>query len=90
MQFTQLKKMPRLPTDQDDPELKERVLLFNDQYKKFLHKLNKAFNGHPERLTVPQEGVFAKEMRQIAASMEPRSFTILSLEQGRTQPLLSR
>jgi hypothetical protein len=30
------------------PELEEHALLFNGQYKRFLEKLNAAFNGHPE------------------------------------------
>lgn len=48
------------------PELEEQALLFNGQYKRFLEKLNAAFNGHPELLG----GVFAAEMFRIKAAME--------------------
>jgi len=48
------------------PDLEENALLFNGQYKRFLEKLNTAFNGHPEMLG----GVFAKEMFAIKVAME--------------------
>jgi len=48
------------------PELEEYALLFNGQYKRFLEKLNTAFNGHPELLG----SVFAAEMFRIKTAME--------------------
>ncbi len=48
------------------PELEKQALLFNGQYKRFLEKLNEAFNGKPELLT----GVFAAEMFRIKTLME--------------------
>lgn len=48
------------------PELEENALLFNGQYKRFLEKLNTAFNGHPELL----DKVFFAEMARIKDAME--------------------
>jgi hypothetical protein len=48
------------------PELEEHALLFNGQYKRFLEKLNVAYNGQPE-LFGP---VFTAEMFDIKVAME--------------------
>ena len=50
----------------DHPQLEEYALLFNGQYKRFLAKLNAAFNGRPDLLGA----VFAAEMFQIKVAME--------------------
>lgn len=50
---------------QGHPELMERALLFNGQYKRFLEKLHEAFNGKPEMLG--QE--FHREMRELGVTM---------------------
>jgi rubrerythrin len=49
------------------PELEERALLFNGRYKRFLEKLNTAFNGYPELLG---GRVFVEEMFRIERAME--------------------
>lgn len=48
------------------PELEEKALLFNGQYKRFLEKLYKAFNGQPALLGTD----FQAEMFQIKNAME--------------------
>ncbi|ENN85424.1 hypothetical protein RHSP_52448 [Rhizobium freirei PRF 81] len=48
------------------PELEENALLFNGQYKRFLERLNTAFNGQPELLG----GAFTAEMFRIKVAME--------------------
>jgi hypothetical protein len=50
-----------------DPELEEKALLFNGQYKQFLMTLNKGFNGHPE-LFDPK--IIGTEMFRIKYAME--------------------
>ena len=50
---------------QGHPELRERALLFNGQYKSFLEKLHEAFNGKPEMLGHE----FHLEMRELGKAM---------------------
>jgi len=51
----------------DDLQLEERALLFNGQYKRFLEKLNTAFNGKPDILI---GAFFRAEMFSIKVAME--------------------
>lgn len=57
---------PKVADYHGPPELEENALLFNGQYKRFLEKLTKAFNGQPELLGT----TFQAEMFQIKNAME--------------------
>jgi hypothetical protein len=62
-----IKKNAKVSDFAGDPELQERALLFNGQYKLFLQLLNDGFNGKPEAFSPPS---FFSAMLAVEAAMK--------------------